>query len=58
MALDAPDRAGSYLLVVDVLLPDGESFAANGIPPGLIRVSVEAEPSTVAQPKPDPRVAR
>jgi hypothetical protein len=38
------DRARHYLLIVDVVLSDRGSLTANGVPPGLIRVSVEASP--------------
>jgi hypothetical protein len=40
MVLTAPAAAGSYLLLFDVLLPDGRSLAAAGVPPGLVRVTV------------------
>jgi hypothetical protein len=42
MVLDAPDAAGQYLLLFDVLLPDGRSLAAAGVPPGIVRVAVGA----------------
>ena len=44
LAIDAPDPVGSYLLVLDVLLPDGRSLAASGVPPGFVRVSVGGPP--------------
>ena len=39
--LIAPSEPGHYLLVVDVVLLDRGSLAANGVPPGLVRVIVE-----------------
>jgi hypothetical protein len=41
----APTEPGHYLLVVDVVLSDRGSLTANGVPPGLIRVSVEPSPT-------------
>jgi len=43
LILDAPATGGRYLLLFDVLLPDGSSLAAAGVPPGLMRVTVEAD---------------
>ena len=42
--LIAPPTPGHYLLVIDVVLSDRGSLAANGVPPGLVRVIVEAAP--------------
>ena len=48
LPLTAPSAAGSYLLVLDVALPDGRSLAVAGVPPGLVRVTVEAAAATSA----------
>jgi len=40
LLVPTPLRTGHYLLVFDVLLPDGRSLAANGVPPGVMRVRV------------------
>jgi hypothetical protein len=40
LILDAPATEGRYLLLFDVLLPDGRSLAAAGVAPGLLRVTV------------------
>jgi hypothetical protein len=48
MVLTAPVAAGSYLLLFDVLLPDGRSLASAGVPPGLLRVTVEASAAQAA----------
>ena len=42
--LVAPTDPGHYLLIVDVVLSDRGSLTANGVPPGLIRVSVDPSP--------------
>ncbi|HET9345810.1 MAG TPA: hypothetical protein VFO05_08910, partial [Candidatus Limnocylindrales bacterium] len=38
--LTAPDAAGDYLLLVDVITPRSGSLAVAGVPPGIIRVTV------------------
>jgi hypothetical protein len=38
--LTAPDVAGDYLLLLDVLLPGNRSLAAEGVPPAFVRVTV------------------
>jgi hypothetical protein len=45
LPLETPSAAGSYLLVLDVVLPDGRSLAVSGVPPALVRVTVEAGPA-------------
>ena len=53
----APPRPGQYLLMFDVLLPDGRSLAANGVPPGIMRVTITAAtlvPAASPSPAPDP----
>lgn len=40
LALQAPAAPGDYLVVLDVVDPDGGSLAALGVPPGIVRVSV------------------
>jgi hypothetical protein len=61
MVLTAPAAEGRYLLLLDVLLPDGRSLAAAGAPPGLVRVTVgdgaagdapAAEPAGASSPAP------
>ena len=46
LPLTAPAVAGTYLLVLDIVLPDGRSLAAAGVPPALVRVTVETAPSS------------
>jgi hypothetical protein len=41
LRLDVPEAPGSYLVVLDVVLPDVGSLAAQGIEPALVRVTVE-----------------
>ena len=48
--LAAPAVAGTYLLVLDVALPDGRSLAVAGVPPGLVRVTVGTTPSSAGDP--------
>jgi hypothetical protein len=38
--ITAPDIAGDYLLLLDVILPGNRSLAAEGVPPALVRVTV------------------
>ena len=52
LAVQAPDRPGQYLLVIDLVTSAGTSLAAAGVPPALIRVEVTA-PADPAQ-APDP----
>jgi len=40
LRLTAPRGAGEYLVVIDLLDADGASFAANGVAPGIVRVTV------------------
>ncbi len=40
LPLTAPEVAGTYLLVLDIALPDGRSLAVAGVPPALVRVVV------------------
>jgi hypothetical protein len=44
LAGTAPTAPGEYLLVIDIIDPELGSLAAQGIEPGLVRVSVEAAP--------------
>jgi hypothetical protein len=44
LAGTAPTAPGEYLLVIDVIDPELGSLAAQGIEPGLVRVTVEAAP--------------
>jgi hypothetical protein len=39
-AIPSPATAGTYLLVLDVQLPGGRSLAAEGVSPGLVRVTI------------------
>jgi hypothetical protein len=41
LRLDVPEAPGSYLVVLDVVLPEIGSLAAQGIDPALVRVTVE-----------------
>lgn len=41
LGLDAPERPGSYLLVLDVLVPSLGSLTGNGGQPAMVRVLVE-----------------
>jgi hypothetical protein len=52
MVLAAPATDGRYLLLLDVLLPDGRSLAAAGVPPGLVRVTVGTGAAAPASPSP------
>src|SRR4051794_18291246 len=40
LRLPAPRGTGEYLVVIDLLDPGGASFAANGVAPGIVRVTV------------------
>jgi hypothetical protein len=40
VTLVAPRTPGDYLVVVDLVDPDGTSFAAEGVAPGIVRVTV------------------
>jgi hypothetical protein len=40
IGLIAPRSAGQYLVLLDVVDPDGASFAARGVPPAIVRVTV------------------
>ena len=40
LQLAAPSAPGEYLLVLDVVVPRTGSLAADGVPPGIVRVSV------------------
>lgn len=40
LGLVAPGAPGEYLLVLDILTPDGDSLAVQGVPPHLLRVTV------------------
>lgn len=42
LAVKAPKAPGSYLLLLDVVTPDGGSLVASGVDPMLVRVSVVA----------------
>ncbi|MFL5675719.1 MAG: hypothetical protein ACJ779_11980 [Chloroflexota bacterium] len=42
LALTAPKAAGSYLLLLDVVTPDGGSLVASGADPTLVRVTIKA----------------
>jgi hypothetical protein len=48
LELVAPTAPGEYLVLLDVLAPDGTSMAAQGVPPHLLRVSV-VRPGTTEQ---------
>jgi hypothetical protein len=39
-SLVAPDRAGEYLLLIDVISPRSGSLAGAGVPPGIVRVTI------------------
>jgi len=52
LAVQAPDRPGRYLLVVDLVTSAGSSLAAAGVPPALIRVEVAAPADPVQTPNP------
>lgn len=55
LTLVAPRTPGEYLLVLDVLAPDGGSLAAAGVPPQMVLVTVRREPlSPTDQPDPSP----
>lgn len=55
LTLVAPRTPGEYLLVLDVLAPDGGSLAAAGVPPQIVLVTVRREPlSPTDQPNPSP----
>ncbi len=45
LGLVAPVVAGDYLLVLDILTPDGGSLVADGVEPTLVRVKVSAAPA-------------
>jgi hypothetical protein len=51
LALRAPDAAGSYLLLLDVLTPESGPMSALGSAPGIIRVTVNAAPATATPPE-------
>jgi hypothetical protein len=42
LAVQAPDKPGNYLLLLDVLTPQGASMAAMGSAPAIVRVTVNA----------------
>lgn len=44
LQLTVPEEAGQYLLVLDVVTPDGGSLAARGVEPTMIRVTVLPAP--------------
>lgn len=46
--LTAPTAAGAYLLLLDVLTPQGASLAIGGAPPGLVRVTVSGAAGSTA----------
>ncbi len=55
LSLVAPRTAGQYLLVLDVLTPDGVSMAATGVPPQMVVVTVHRVPITPTEdPNPSP----
>ena len=41
LGLEVPAEPGSYLVVLDIVLPDIGSLTAEGVEPGLVRVTVE-----------------
>ncbi len=51
LALQAPDVAGSYLLILDVLTPESGPMSALGSAPAIIRITVNAAPPTPTAPK-------
>ena len=51
VAVTAPTRAGQYLLLFDIVDGDGTSLASVGVPPGMVRVTVQP----VEQPSEDQR---
>jgi hypothetical protein len=51
LALQAPDAAGSYLLILDVLTPESGPMSALGSAPAIIRVTVNAAPPTPKAPE-------
>lgn len=55
----APRAPGDYLLVLDVLTPDGVSMAATGVPPQMVLVKVHRAPLSPPEesnPYPSPRI--
>jgi hypothetical protein len=46
--LTAPTASGAYLLLLDVLTPQGASLAIGGAPPGLVRVTVSGAAGSTA----------
>lgn len=47
-SLVAPDEAGDYLLLLDVINPGSGSLAIAGVPPGIVRVVVSGSSGTAA----------
>jgi hypothetical protein len=52
LAVQAPDAAGNYLLLLDVLTPQGSSMAAMGSAPAIVRVTVNAVAAAPTVPAP------
>jgi hypothetical protein len=54
LELAAPTSRGEYLVLLDVLGPDGVSLAAMGVPPHVVRVTVHPRDVTARTNKRQP----